>query len=120
MSSENRPGNTESADITVVVRRTIGATADTLFAAWTQPAHLKQWWGPRTVKCVGAEIDLRVGGAYRIANRFSDGTVLWIVGEFEVVDPPNKLVYSWRTASESRCSPSASHGRSGAATSVNA
>jgi uncharacterized protein YndB with AHSA1/START domain len=41
-------------------------------------------------------VDLRVGGSYRIANQMPDGTVLWIVGEFEVVDPPHKLVYSWR------------------------
>jgi len=34
-----------------------------------QPAQLKQWWGPESVVCVDAQIDLRVGGRYRIANR---------------------------------------------------
>ena len=89
-------------NITLVVRRTIRATTETLFAAWTEPEHLKRWWGPRPVTCVDAEVDLRVGGSYRIANQFPDGTLLWIVGEFEVVDPPNKLVYSWRAGSESQ------------------
>jgi uncharacterized protein YndB with AHSA1/START domain len=41
-------------------------------------------------------VDLRVGGRYRIANRFPDGRTIWIVGEFEVVAPPHKLVYTWR------------------------
>jgi len=82
-----------------VVRRTIQATAEELFAAWTQPEHLKKWWGPRPVTCVDAEIDLRVGGSYRIGNLLPDGTVLWIVGEFEIVERPHKLVYSWRAGS---------------------
>lgn len=82
--------------MTLEVRRTIQASAERLFAAWTQREHLKRWWGPGTVTCVDAEIDLRVGGAYRIANQFPDGRILWIAGEFEVVDPPKLLVYTWR------------------------
>jgi uncharacterized protein YndB with AHSA1/START domain len=80
----------------LVVRRTIKATADRLFAAWTDPAQLVKWWGPGPVKCSGADVDLRVGGAYRIGNKFPDGNVLWIAGEFESIERPRKLVYSWR------------------------
>src|SRR5260370_36842555 len=101
MREEGFPRVAESATIRLMVRRSIQPTADKLFAAWTQPAQLKRWWGPRPVTCVDAEVDLRVGGSYRIANQFPDGTLLWIVGKFEVVDPPYKLVYSWRVGSES-------------------
>jgi uncharacterized protein YndB with AHSA1/START domain len=94
----------ESAAITLVVRRIIDAPAEQLFEAWTQPAHLKRWWGPRPVTCVDAEIDLRVGGVYRIANQFPDGKILWIFGEFEIVDPPHKLVYTWRVDPQSKVS----------------
>jgi uncharacterized protein YndB with AHSA1/START domain len=80
----------------LVVRRTIRATVERVFAAWTEPAHLLKWWGPRPVFCDAAEIDLRVGGAYRIANRLPDGRQLWISGEFERVVPPRELVYTWR------------------------
>jgi uncharacterized protein YndB with AHSA1/START domain len=59
------------------------------------------WWGPSAaVSCASAEIDLRVGGRYRIANRFPDGRLLWIVGEFEVVEPPSRLVFSWRVGTQ--------------------
>ncbi len=54
-----------------------------------------RWWGPRGVRCVGAELDLRVGGRYRIGNELPDGTRLWIAGAFELVERPHKLVYSW-------------------------
>jgi uncharacterized protein YndB with AHSA1/START domain len=80
---------------TLVVRKTIRATPERLFAAWTEPEQLKQWWGPPSVNCVDAQVDLRVGGRYRIANQLPDGKVLWITGEFKLIEPPRKLVYSW-------------------------
>lgn len=85
-----------ASEITLVVRRTIQASAEKLFAAWTEPLQLKMWWGPKGVHCIGAEVDLRVGGKYRIGNQLPDGTVLWIVGEFEWIERPRKLVFSWR------------------------
>jgi uncharacterized protein YndB with AHSA1/START domain len=84
------------ASINLVVRRTIRATAERLFDAWTRPEQLLQWWGPAHVECAGAEVDLRAGGRYRIGNRLPDGQVLWIAGEFEEVTPPRRLVYTWR------------------------
>src|SRR3954466_5885567 len=81
--------------LSLVVRRTIPATVERVFDAWTQPEQVMRWWGPRGVRCVGAELDMRVGGRYRIGNALPDGTILWIAGEFEVVEPPHKLVYSW-------------------------
>lgn len=80
----------------LVVRRTIRARPETLFAAWTDPQQLMRWWGPEGVSCTAAEIDLRVGGSYRIANRMPDGSTLWIAGEFELIEPPSRLIYSWR------------------------
>jgi uncharacterized protein YndB with AHSA1/START domain len=81
---------------TLIVRKTISATPERLFAAWTEPERLLKWWGPAGVSCIGAEVDLRVGGHYRIGNRLPDGKLLWIVGEFEVIEPPRRLRYTWR------------------------
>lgn len=85
--------------ISLVARRVIRATPERLFEAWTQPRHLERWWGPRDASCFGATVDLRVGGAYRIGNRFPDGRTVWIAGEFELIDPPRRLVYTWRLES---------------------
>ena len=78
------------------VRRTIRASAERLFAAWTEPAHLQRWWGPEGTSCPLAEVDLRVGGAYRIANLLPSGDTVWITGRFERVSAPSELVYTWR------------------------
>jgi uncharacterized protein YndB with AHSA1/START domain len=80
----------------LVVRRIIPASPDRLFEAWTTPAQFQAWWGPRGVRCLSAEIDARVGGRYRVANQLPGGEVLWIVGEFLVVEPGQRLVFTWR------------------------
>jgi uncharacterized protein YndB with AHSA1/START domain len=85
---------------TLVVRRQIKATPEKLFAAWTRPELLMCWWGPDSVACPAAEIDLRVGGSYRIANRFPDGNIIWIAGMFEEIDAPRRLVYTWKLESQ--------------------
>lgn len=79
----------------LVVRRTVRATPERVFAAWTTPEQLQVWFGPRGVKCTSAQVDLRIGGAYRLENRRSDGTVVNIRGVYETIEPPRRLVFSW-------------------------
>jgi uncharacterized protein YndB with AHSA1/START domain len=89
-----------NAGITLVTRRTIRASPTRLFEAWTRPEHLRAWWGPPPVTCSGAEVDLRVGGRYQIANALPDGRTLLIEGEFVVIEPPHRLVYTWRAGED--------------------
>lgn len=84
----------------LIIRRSIRASPERIFDAWTQPEQLKRWWGPNSVECIDAEVDLRVGGRYRIANQFPDGKTLWISGEFEAIERPHKLVYTWRVGAQ--------------------
>jgi uncharacterized protein YndB with AHSA1/START domain len=93
-SAIDRAGDCYTA--TLVARQLIDASPETLFSAWTEPQQLVQWWGPEGVQCVGAEVDLREGGAYRIGNRLHDGSTLWIVGVFDIVEAPSRLRFSWR------------------------
>ena len=81
--------------LALVVRRQFSATPDRVFDAWTQADQLTQWWGPAGVTCPQAEVDLRVGGSYRIVNRLPDGGLIHIVGEFVRIERPTLLVYSW-------------------------
>jgi uncharacterized protein YndB with AHSA1/START domain len=48
------------------------------------------------VTCSHAEVDLRVGGRYRIVNLLPDGMRVTIEGVFREIARPNRLVYSWR------------------------
>jgi uncharacterized protein YndB with AHSA1/START domain len=78
--------------------RVIRAPRERVFAAWTEPGLLTQWWGPGPVTCPEAEVDLREGGAYRLANRHADGSITWISGRFERVRAPEELVYTWKVS----------------------
>lgn len=79
----------------LVVSRTIRAAPDRVFDAWTTADQITRWWGGGGVTCPEAQVELAVGGAYRIANAMPDGTVTWISGVFEFVERPYRLRYTW-------------------------
>ena len=56
----------ESADL-VRITRIIDAPREQVFSAWTEPQQIRRWWGPGEFTCPEAEVDLRPGGAYRLA-----------------------------------------------------
>lgn len=57
----------------LVLRRTINAPRQKVFDAWTKPEHLKNWWRAKpTMSTEIAEVDLRVGGNYRLGMQASD------------------------------------------------
>lgn len=80
---------------TLQLSRLIPAEPDRVFRAWTDPKEIRKWWGPTGVKCLSAELDLRIGGQFRIANGLPDGSIVWISGSFEQIERPHLLIYSW-------------------------
>jgi uncharacterized protein YndB with AHSA1/START domain len=80
------------------ISRVIRAPREKVFAAWTEPEALKRWWGPGPVSCPEAHVDLREGGAYRLANLMVDGSITWISGRFERIRVPEELVYTWNVS----------------------
>jgi uncharacterized protein YndB with AHSA1/START domain len=77
--------------------RVIAASRQRVFDAWTDPAAIKVWWGrPDGVAVSNVEIDLRVGGAYRIVTEIEGGYEFPLVGRFLEVEPPDRLVYSFK------------------------
>ena len=72
-------------------RRFVKAPPKLVFEAFTEPRHLRNWWGPSRLELVVCEIDLRVGGSYRFVSRAPDGQEFAFHGEYRVIDPPHKL-----------------------------
>lgn len=87
----------ENSTETLRIRRVIPATKERLFRAWTEPSQVTRWW---TIgegwRAEFAEIDLRVGGKFKVGNRPRAGESVLISGEFLEVKPPDRLVYKWR------------------------
>ena len=89
------PASARSAPPTLEVRRTIRAPRQRVFEAWTRPEEVKRWSAPGPIEVAVAEIDLRVGGAYRIHMRAPDGAMHRAFGVYREIDPPRRLVYTW-------------------------
>jgi uncharacterized protein YndB with AHSA1/START domain len=83
-------------DATLILKRTLNATPERAFQAWTSPEHIQQWMRPEPGMVVPlARMDLRVGGKFRIQMKMPDGEYFTAVGEFREVKPPERLVYTW-------------------------
>ena len=85
----------QTSPVTVRLQRTFQAPREKVFQAWTRPEDLKRWSAPGDLTTPIAEVDLRVGGRYRIDMRAPDGTLHRVTGTYREVDPPNRLVYTW-------------------------
>lgn len=90
MTNKANPGE-------VVVRQLVDASIETAFEAWTEPEHIKKWWSPNeTTLCTLCEIDLRIGGRYRIdMHDTADQSTCKVHGQFQEISPPERLVYTW-------------------------
>lgn len=78
----------------VSVARTIAASPETLYAAWTEPDQMRRWYA--TV----VDADVRVGGRYRIENHEDDGTINAFTGEYLALERPNRLLFTFTHHSE--------------------
>lgn len=78
----------------LVIQRTINASAERLFDAWTKPELMKQWFRANDkMTTTIAEADLRVGGAWRVEMKTSTGSTYPNNGQYKIIDRPNKLVF---------------------------
>lgn len=72
------------------------APAEKVWRAWTDPQALSQWFGPaETTAVTQAELDVRVGGAWRIRFQTRDGVEHQVSGRYEEVEPHRRLVFTW-------------------------
>jgi len=82
---------------TLRLERTFDAPRERVFDAWTDPKVLRRWWAASPDwDTAEAEVDLRVGGRYRLAMRDpSSGITPTVEGEYREIDRPSRLSYTW-------------------------
>ena len=84
-------------ETTLKLRRTFAAPREKVFKAWTDPSMLKEWFHSSDgwVTPIN-EIDLRVGGRYRLGMQSPDADAPYVVqGTYREIEPPQKLVFTW-------------------------
>lgn len=89
------------ADKEIVSTRVLDAPHSLVFKAWTDPKHVAQWWGPKNSMNPVCELDVRPGGTMRIHMRGPDGSVYPMMGAYQEIVEPERLVFTSATLSES-------------------
>src|ERR1700689_1494920 len=93
-TTDTSPAPVQTSVRELTLTRTFDAPRDLVFAAFTDPAHLAQWWGPRGFTNPVCEIDPRVGGVLRIDMRDPNGNVYPMKGVIRDIVPPERLVFT--------------------------
>ena len=86
----------EAEKLSLEIKRLIRAPRDQVYAAWTDPAQLKEWFGPESVQTRNLIADVRVGGEFRWDLTDQEGKEVTISGEYREVEPGKKIVFTWR------------------------
>ena len=84
-----------TSDRELVVSRTVGGPARIVFEAWTKPELFQQWWVPKSfpISLLSCELDVRVGGGYRLVFE-NAGSTMEFFGRYLEVAPASRLVWT--------------------------
>jgi uncharacterized protein YndB with AHSA1/START domain len=96
-SMKDRTSLERRSDRELVVTRTINAPPRIVFEAWTKAELLQRWWVPKSfgLTLLSCELDVRVGGAYRLVFRHSAAQEpMAFHGRYLEVTPPSRLVWT--------------------------
>ena len=85
---------TPNPALDLVLERTIAVAPERVWAAWTEPEMLKQWFTPAPWKTVAVDIDLRPGGHCVTTMESPEGEQYPNAGCYLQVEPNTLLVFT--------------------------
>ena len=86
---------TTPTDREIHIERVFDAPRDRVFAAFTDPELIPEWWGPHGTTTIVDRMDVRAGGSWRFVTRDPDGTEQGFRGTYREVTPPERIVQTW-------------------------
>ncbi len=82
--------------LSLEIKRQIKAPRHRVYAAWTDPVELKEWFGPEKVTTRDLVADVRVGGKYRWDLTTPEGEEMTCWGVYRELEPGRKIVFTWQ------------------------
>jgi uncharacterized protein YndB with AHSA1/START domain len=94
--TKNRTTVERRSERELVVTRTFNGPARIVFEAWTKPELFKQWWVPKSMGVFlrSCEMDVRVGGRYRLVFGDDASNPAEFFGRYLEVTPHSRLVWT--------------------------
>jgi uncharacterized protein YndB with AHSA1/START domain len=77
----------------IIGARVLDAPRSLVFAAWSDPKHLAQWWGPNGFTTTTHAFDFRAGGVWRFVMHGPDGRDYQNRITFDEIVAPERIVY---------------------------
>jgi serine/threonine protein kinase len=97
---------TRTEESTIRLTQSVRAPVDKVFAAWTDPALMVDWYAPTDdFTTPVAEVDLRVGGSYRVGMKHKDRPVVLVSGQYCRIEAPSVLSFTWAWESHDAAAP---------------
>jgi uncharacterized protein YndB with AHSA1/START domain len=91
--ASNSSLNLEQDPCAIIAVRELAAPRELVFAVWTDPKHLAQWWGPIGFTTTTSAFDFSVGGVWRFVMHGPDGRDYQNRITFDEIKPPERLRY---------------------------
>ena len=85
---------TPDPELDLVIERTLPVAPDKVWAAWTDPELLVQWFTPAPWKTVSADLDVRPGGRSVTTMESPEGEQFPNAGCYLQVEPGSLLVFT--------------------------
>jgi uncharacterized protein YndB with AHSA1/START domain len=92
MSTDHQSPNQSPASGEIISARAFPATREQVFAAFSDPVRLAQWWGPKGFTNTFHQFEFRPGGAWRFTMRGPDGTAYEMDQQFTEIVSPERIV----------------------------
>ena len=86
---------TTPSERVIHVEREFDAPRDEVYAAYTDPQLIPEWWGPRGTTTSVDQMDVKAGGSWRFVVRNSDGSETGFRGTYREVTPPQRVVQTF-------------------------
>lgn len=77
----------------LVITRTFQAPRRIIFKAFTEPAHLAKWWGPKGFTMNALTLDLRPGGTFHYCMTSPEGMEMWGIFFYREIEAPERIVF---------------------------
>lgn len=84
------------SELTLTFERTLNATPQEVFAAWTNSKELAKWFAPEGMTTEVRTLEAKEGGSYEVAMKDKDGKAYVVGGVFKEFVEPSRLVMSFK------------------------
>jgi uncharacterized protein YndB with AHSA1/START domain len=99
MTNDQAPAKTATVttptDREIRIERVFDAPRERVFALFTDPSLIPEWWGPRETTTIVDVMDVRTGGSWRFVMRNPDGSESGFRGAYREVTPPERIVQTF-------------------------